>query len=524
MTAASTVIRGLGTNLDGFDPLVAATTLRAFMGHHETVHLQENGRRVARLSAEHSGFSICTDSGKLVCHFWSPDANIVRRVVGVVGDANARRLRLKCVRMGRGQPVRLLLEAGGEGGTEAEVARTEFRQAVIAAVQRDWHGWSHEPSRAAGSALRSGTQRLLFRRGQGLLPCIAVDERESPGAAASALAQALVWAEQVRAQYPAGVIQAVRLILPPGAETLVSHRRRWLKAPPLAPAIECYRLDRAAGQLSPVPLSDCGNFISTLRRATGPAAMLNALEAEAAALLADIRETCPQTTLEVAPDGGHIFRLYGLEIVRQAAGAAALVSNFSFGYGREQSPLLPATRPLFRQFLRELGTQRVPGRDRRDLLYALQPERWMEHLLRSDLNSLDPHVDCRFVYSQVPVCLPGQRDVLDLLAVDRGGRLLVLELKAGEDLGFPLQALDYWLRVRHHQLAGDFERLGYFPGIALSSLPPRLWLVAPALRWHPQTEIVGRWISPEVPWTRIGINEEWRHGIQVVYRKEPRDA
>ena len=38
--------------------------------------------------------------------------------------------------------------------------------------------------------------------------------------------------------------------------------------------------------------------------------------------------------------------------------------------------------------------------------------------------------------------------MLDLLTVDRCGRLLVIELKADEDLHLPLQGLDYWLRVR----------------------------------------------------------------------------
>ena len=38
--------------------------------------------------------------------------------------------------------------------------------------------------------------------------------------------------------------------------------------------------------------------------------------------------------------------------------------------------------------------------------------------------------------------------MLDLLTLDRNARLVVLELKADEDLHLPLQALDYWIRVR----------------------------------------------------------------------------
>ena len=48
----------------------------------------------------------------------------------------------------------------------------------------------------------------------------------------------------------------------------------------------------------------------------------------------------------------------------------------------------------------------------------------------------------------------------------------------------PLQAVDYWLRVRRHQREGDFQRYGYFAGIELDPQPPLVWLVAPGLRFH----------------------------------------
>ena len=45
----------------------------------------------------------------------------------------------------------------------------------------------------------------------------------------------------------------------------------------------------------------------------------------------------------------------------------------------------------------------------------------------------------------------GAAGVLDLLGVTRRGRLVVIELKASEDIQLPIQAVDYWLRVRRHQ-------------------------------------------------------------------------
>ena len=51
------------------------------------------------------------------------------------------------------------------------------------------------------------------------------------------------------------------------------------------------------------------------------------------------------------------------------------------------------------------------------------------------------------VYRQVPAFAASDRGMLDLLAVNRDGRLAVVELKADEDLHMVLQGLDYWIRV-----------------------------------------------------------------------------
>ena len=83
----------------------------------------------------------------------------------------------------------------------------------------------------------------------------------------------------------------------------------------------------------------------------------------------------------------------------------------------------------------------------------------------------------------------------------------------------PLQALDYWLRVRWHQQRSSFARAGYFAGLALRPEPPELLLAAPALQFHPTTDAIATYLAPVVPVTLIGINEDWRRGIKVVSRR-----
>ena len=161
----------------------------------------------------------------------------------------------------------------------------------------------------------------------------------------------------------------------------------------------------------------------------------------------------------------------------------------------------------------------------------MHPERWLESLLRRDLIPIDDRLDPSYVYTQVPAFAASDRGMLDLLGVTTDGRLAIMELKADEDLHLALQGLDYWVRVRAHHLEnpdratglGEFQRNGYFNGVGLAPEAPLLYLVAPALRVHPATELVLRHLSPQVEWTLVAIDERWRKQIRVVWRRRSTD-
>jgi hypothetical protein len=109
------------------------------------------------------------------------------------------------------------------------------------------------------------------------------------------------------------------------------------------------------------------------------------------------------------------------------------------------------------------------------------------------------------------------RDVIDLLAIGRSGRLTVLELKASEDVHLPMQGLDYWIRVKWHLERGDFS--GHFPGLSVSREAPRLLLVSPALDVHPRNETIIQYLAPEVEAEQIGVGVEWRKDLRVMFRR-----
>lgn len=147
-----------------------------------------------------------------------------------------------------------------------------------------------------------------------------------------------------------------------------------------------------------------------------------------------------------------------------------------------------------------------------------QPEAWLEARVRADLESLDATLLAQPVYGQVAQFAGGDRGIIDLLAIDRDGRLAVIELKVDQDIHLPLQALDYWMRIKWHLDRGEIGESAHFTGLPLLQEAPRLLLVAPALEFHPANEIILSFFSPEIPVERIGLGVQWRQELKVMFR------
>ena len=105
-----------------------------------------------------------------------------------------------------------------------------------------------------------------------------------------------------------------------------------------------------------------------------------------------------------------------------------------------------------------------------------------------------------------------------MLAAGSDGRLAVIEVKASEDIHLPLQALDYWARVKWHLEQGEFAAKRYFPGQMIRQVPPRMLLVAPALHFHPTTETILRYVTSDAEVERIGLAAFWRSELKVAFR------
>jgi hypothetical protein len=223
--------------------------------------------------------------------------------------------------------------------------------------------------------------------------------------------------------------------------------------------------------------------------------------------------------IEVVPDSMASFsslRIAGLEVARVEG---QLAPRFYFGLEGNFRRLNDSCHVEFREFLREVQRIRCAATPApQHEFYRLQSERWLESLLFRDITRIDPALSPEHVYPQVPAFTGADRGVIDLLTTTRGGRLAVLELKVQEEINFPLQGLDYWLRVDWLEKRGQFHQFGYFRGCELSAAPPLLYLVSPAFRFHSTTEKLLAYFDRKIEVVLIGINESWRKEIKVLFR------
>jgi hypothetical protein len=305
---------------------------------------------------------------------------------------------------------------------------------------------------------------------------------------------------------------------------------------------QLFTLDERSEELTPVDFRDTGNLASRLVHAFSASAALERCQAGVARLLGLVPAAARARVEVKAGSATEVgLLLHGLEFARVrhavAAHSFAREDEATFGAGANETPLTAENEGLCRELFARLFASRQPDGAHNDSLFRLQPERWLEARLRGGIAELLPGLRGDMLYTQVPALSVGDRGLLDLLTLDRNGRLAIVELKADEDLHLPLQALDYWIRVRalngdRQPAAGNeggrllsaFERQGYFPGAEVSPLAPRLLLAAPALRIHPANETVLRYLSPQVEWELIAITEHWRRELKVVFRKRSGDA
>ncbi len=474
-----------------------------------SIEIRENGGRLAPFSG--LSWEVRGAAEKPLLHLWSENHNLTRRVLAIT-DHSDQRLALAVERFGRSKPDRLEFIRLEFERAQRDLSREAFCDGLGRLLAEQFPDEIVESLTASPDlehSISGSYARGLLRRGSSHFAILAVPDGESTDAAESSLTFALLWLERARNSNRRGTIQALRLILPRGGVRHLAHRAAAL-TPDLS--IEFYERDPVRETLEKIDPRRAGNQDTWLVPHRDSQALLNLSRAG----LDPIVAVSPRavTIHPIAQSREVLLRFRGLAFARWDDG------RVFFGCPDTNEELNVSSLPALKNLLQQLENHRHPlATETRHALYRAQPERWLEALVREDVTRIDAALDARYVYSQVFAQAGGEHGILDLLTVTRAGRLAILELKASEHIHLPLQAAGYWLRIRRHLEQRDFARYGYFPGIELQTAAPLVYLVAPALRFHPSTDTLLRFLSPDLESTRVGLAESWRRGLRVVMRQ-----
>ncbi len=541
-------------------PQQIAAALEEFLTGHSRTVVAEDGRVL--FDMRRAKYSLATEHGRCTLQLWDEERNIVRRVSATTarGAGSAATLRLTTHRFGqtRASSLDLLADQDRRTPSTREATRTRYLRTLERAMLRGaGAGGSEEDAWGEGrpdgfrtamdleKSFGPAYARGSLVEGQHAWAVIAVNAAETQATVDGILTLGVLWLAHCR-EHAGGrrLYRGLRMIVPRCMATLTVSRLAWMN--PDTAQWELWEFDEKSEELERRDAADHGNLSTRLIHAPDEAAARERFADSAARVMTLVPEGSRDLIEQRIRSGAEMaFLLHGLEFARVHMGYVGQsfnrVQEITFGAGANETPLTEENQGELRELVARLCARRAaggsaPGGSRSDALYRMQPERWLESVLRREATAIGAHLDPAHVYTQVPAFAASDRGMLDLLSVDRDGRLAVIELKADDDLHLALQGLDYWIRVRWHHLQtadaagepafglGEFQRHGYFPGVRLSPAPPKLYLVAPALRIHPATETVLRYLSPRVEWELVALNERWREEVKVIWRKRSGDV
>ena len=443
-----------------------------------------------------------------VLHAWGEEGNLVRRIVHAAGGLKGR-LDLRAASFGK-REIRIAIvdEANRRGAIQRDAGQARFREFLRRILFRDYRDWTLAQLTSSTDLEHSFSPsyaRGVLRRGHEAWAVIGAPPGASAAANDQVLSFGLIWFDHLRSRAEDHLLAGLRILVPQGRARATANRLAWLN--PAVLRTELIEFD-GAGNVSSLDKQDYGNLATELR-------------------------PCLPETIPEEPVAGwvrELLKIEGVEAVRRPDGLLSLrVRGTPFAtagrgvmtYGLDQqTPVGPAGLDPAFQLARGLARfRRHNPVDPRNALYRGHPEMWLESQVRRHVDVVEDGLGQRPLYGQVPTVAGPDRGIIDLVGCDRQGRLVVLELKASEDIHLPLQALDYWMRVKWHLDRGEFTACGYFPNVELAERPPRLILVAPAMDFHPSTETILKHLATNIEVQRVGVGADWRRDIQVVFRQ-----
>lgn len=212
---------------------------------------------------------------------------------------------------------------------------------------------------------------------------------------------------------------------------------------------------------------------------------------------------------------GETVRFLGLPFARVRTIAG--IEKAWFGVGKNRRALTVDNWNDLAELVETFDANRSPDApNKRHEYYRSAPEAWLESLLRRNINLLDGNLILSPLYNQFRFA----NDRVDMLALRRDGRLVVIELKTHPDREMVFQAADYWRKIELQRRRGILSAANLFDGREILDKPALIYLAAPAWSFHRDFEFFASMLSPQVELWRFELHEKWRENVKVVARQD----
>ncbi len=227
-----------------------------------------------------------------------------------------------------------------------------------------------------------------------------------------------------------------------------------------------------------------------------------------------IIELAPEEIDIIYSKQGETLRFMGLPFARVRTMLG--LEKAWFGVGRERRILNDETYDDLSELVDVLKINRsAAALNKRHEYYRAAPEAWLESILRRNIKLLDANLILSPIYNQ----FRSLNDKIDLLALRKDGRLVIIELKTQPDREMVFQAADYWRKIELQRRRGDIMAANLFEGREILDKPALIYLAAPAWSFHRDFEFFAHAVSPEIELWRFELHENWRENVKVIARR-----
>lgn len=241
-------------------------------------------------------------------------------------------------------------------------------------------------------------------------------------------------------------------------------------------------------------------------------------EVRASKNAASIVSMMPEKIDTIRSKQGETIRFHGLPFAR----VRSMMGRESawFGTRKTRRPLTEDARRDLKLLIDEIDRfRRQDSPNPRHEHYRASPELWLESILKRDISRLDANLILSPIYNQ----FRSSTDKIDLLALRKDGRLVIVELKTSPDREMVFQAADYWRKIELQRRRGVLAKARLFGDREILDKPALVYAVAPALSFHGDFEYFAKKLNPEIELWRFELHEDWRREIKVISRLEYRD-